>query len=64
MSADDEEDDRCDMYTDKPCPKCGSMTLIEGYGLMGGGLGLYEACDKEGCGYFYKEQDQPPEAVK
>lgn len=36
------------------CPECGSP-CEEGYGLAGGGVGRYWACDV--CDYFYKEQE-------
>ncbi len=38
------------------CPKCGA-DLISGYGLMGGGIGLYVVCDTDGCDFFEKQQD-------
>jgi hypothetical protein len=50
------DDDECDMRTGPPCPICGARTY-QGYGLMGGGIGPYVACD---CGYFHKEQDEEP----
>jgi hypothetical protein len=39
------------------CPKCRQMTLLAGYGLMGGGIGFYWFCDSEGCDFFEKNQD-------
>lgn len=36
-----------------PCPKCGS-SLIQGFGLAGGGYGAYEFCEAEGCDHFQK----------
>jgi hypothetical protein len=40
------------------CPKCGSKTLI-GYGLAGGGVGVYVACDGDtDCDFFMKRQDE------
>lgn len=38
------------------CPKCGGETEF-GYGLAGGGCGVYEFCLTEGCDYFDKTQD-------
>jgi hypothetical protein len=45
------------MVTDK-CPKCGSETTF-GYGLAGGGMGVYWLCLNDDCDYFHKEQDPP-----
>ncbi len=42
---------------DNKCPKCGSETLECGYGLAGGGIGVYFYCTTEGCGYFDKTPD-------
>lgn len=45
----------------KKCPKCGGNTFA-GFGLMGGGMGPYVACDGIGeakaCDWFYKEQSK------
>jgi hypothetical protein len=41
-----------------PCPQCGEPTM-EGFGLMGGGYGAYEACLTPGCGYFHKHPEMP-----
>jgi len=38
------------------CPQCGSNQLWEGYGLAGGGLGVYGGCDH--CDWFWKQQDE------
>lgn len=35
--------------TDDKCPHCGS-TLETGFGLAGGGYGVYEYCASEACG--------------
>lgn len=43
------------------CPHCGA-TLSSGYGLCGGGIGLYETCPRDLRHYFYKHQDQHEEA--
>lgn len=43
-------------HDDGRCPKCGGE-LFRGYGLMGGGIGVYEGCQEDGCDYFTKEQD-------
>ena len=40
------------------CPKCHKMTLLLGYGLAGGGIGVYNYCEDEACGYFDKTQDR------
>jgi hypothetical protein len=37
------------------CPKCGTETE-QGFGLAGGGYGVYVYCPTEGCGYFAKIQ--------
>lgn len=37
------------------CPKCGAKEVSMGYGLAGGGIGPYEACDA--CDWFAKRQD-------
>lgn len=37
------------------CPKCGAESVYQGYGLAGGGMGLYEGCDD--CGWFAKRLD-------
>ena len=39
------------------CPKCGNESLGMGYGLAGGGIGVYFYCETEGCDYFDKTQD-------
>lgn len=41
------------------CPKCGSESVYQGYGLAGGGVGLYEGCDADGCDWFAKQLDEP-----
>ena len=38
------------------CPKCGARTEM-GYGLMGGGMGVYVFCETDGCDFFAKRQD-------
>ncbi|HKO84466.1 MAG TPA: hypothetical protein VJ140_07850 [Actinomycetota bacterium] len=43
-----------------PCPKCGGETQ-QGYGLAGGGCGVYTFCLTDGCDYFDKTQDGPEE---
>jgi hypothetical protein len=52
------------MKTDLPeeqdndnCPLCGNDTLDMGYGLAGGGIGVYYFCKTEKCSYFHKTQD-------
>ena len=35
------------------CPKCGSWISV-GFGLTGGGFGLYKYCNNEKCDWFYK----------
>lgn len=48
---------QCRQADSKPkCPKCGSH-IIDGYGMMGGGMGFYELCSNDECDYFIKEQD-------
>ena len=42
------------------CPKCGLPTE-GGYGLMGGGCGLYVYCTDETCSFFAKVQDEEEE---
>lgn len=37
------------------CPRCEAFMLAGGYGLAGGGIGTYFACDW--CMYFHKTQD-------
>ena len=39
------------------CPKCGNETLEMGYGLAGGGIGVYSYCNTDGCDYFDKTPD-------
>ena len=39
------------------CPKCNNETLEMGYGLAGGGIGVYSYCTTDGCDYFDKTQD-------
>lgn len=36
-----------------PCPKC-KAPLYQGFGLAGGGYGVYELCETPGCGHFEK----------
>ena len=45
------------MNTGEQCPKCGNKTVEMGYGLAGGGIGVYEYCTTEGCDYFHKTPD-------
>jgi hypothetical protein len=40
------------------CPKCGGE-LEQGYGLAGGGCGVYTFCTVDGCDFFDKTQDRP-----
>jgi hypothetical protein len=44
------------MYFDK-CPKCGNESIEGGYGLAGGGIGVYLYCTTDGCSYFDKTPD-------
>lgn len=47
---------------EEECPKCHARgTLHTGYGLAGGGIGVYTYCDAEGCDFFDKVQDPPEE---
>lgn len=46
-----------DEAIDDKCPLCGSP-LESGYGLAGGGIGVYFYCPKKGCEYFDKTQDE------
>ena len=39
------------------CPLCGNDTLDMGYGLAGGGIGVYYFCKTDGCSYFHKTRD-------
>jgi len=39
------------------CPLCGNDTLDMGYGLAGGGIGVYYFCKTDKCSYFHKTQD-------
>jgi hypothetical protein len=41
---------------DGRCPKCGSE-IRGGYGLAGGGMGVYEYCLNDDCDWFHKFQD-------
>ena len=43
-----------------PCPKCGAP-VVDGYGLMGGGCGVYAFCEAAGCDYFEKWPDMDDE---
>lgn len=38
------------------CPKCGAETEM-GYGLAGGGIGVYEYCTNSKCDHFDKWPD-------
>jgi hypothetical protein len=43
------------------CPKCGTETET-GFGLAGGGYGVYVFCTNEACeGYFAKQQSDDDE---
>lgn len=48
------------------CEKC-NKEMQSGYGLAGGGIGVYFYCDTEGCDTFHKFQDpeinEEPDAV-
>ena len=39
------------------CPKCKNETLECGYGLAGGGIGVYFYCTTDGCDQFDKHPD-------
>ena len=39
------------------CPKCGNESIESGYGLAGGGIGVYHYCTTDGCDYFDKTPD-------
>lgn len=39
------------------CPKCGNESVEFGYGLAGGGIGVYSYCTTDGCDYFDKTPD-------
>ena len=41
-----------DFESGSPCPKCGSTNTIWGFGLTGGGMGVYGSCDD--CDWFGK----------
>lgn len=54
-----EREDNDDQGEEEPgCPKCGGE-LGTGYGLAGGGFGVYTYCTADGCDYFDKTQDPP-----
>lgn len=36
------------------CPDCGGWIEV-GYGLMGGGMGMYKWCPEEKCRWMWKE---------
>lgn len=38
------------------CPKCGA-DIVLGYGLAFGGCGAYKFCEREGCEWFWKQED-------
>ena len=38
------------------CPDCGAYITI-GFGLLGGGFGLYKFCNNE-CGWFWKQVEE------
>jgi hypothetical protein len=38
------------------CPECGAPAE-SGYGLMGGGVGVYAFCTSDSCDWFWKMQD-------
>lgn len=42
------------------CPKC-KAPIQTGYGLAGGGIGVYFYCETEGCDFFHKIQDEEEE---
>lgn len=39
------------------CPRHGEAKMEQGYGLCGGGIGVYWYCVADGCDWFIKEQD-------
>lgn len=41
----------------KTCPVCAAPVYTT-YGLAGGGCGAYAMCTRDGCDWFYKEQDE------
>jgi hypothetical protein len=54
-----DENDNGSLQSEAPllnvCPHCGTETE-HGFGLAGGGYGVYVYCPKEGCDYFAKMQ--------
>lgn len=40
------------------CPECGSWIGI-GYGLMGGGMGVYKYCLSDSCTWMWKRLEDP-----
>jgi len=51
----------CPKCNGRLCPKCGKGHVVQGFGLMGGGMGGYEFCDADNCHYFEKEQEPKEE---
>lgn len=45
------------VHDTEKCPDCGSYIEL-GYGLAGGGCGIYKYCTNGSCGWFWKEFDQ------
>jgi hypothetical protein len=52
---DEPETDR--VPEDRRCPRCGAPILM-GYGLCGGGIGVYWFCETDACDWFFKRQDR------
>lgn len=42
----------------KTCPRCGEESVLQGFGLAGGGYGPYEMCDADGCDWFAKRESE------
>ena len=38
------------------CPRCKTDSIDTGFGMAGGGYGIYYYCANEGCHFFVKEQ--------
>ena len=43
----------------RDCPKKCGGGIEYGYGLAGGGMGVYQYCSNEECDYWHKTQDPP-----
>lgn len=53
----DDPDDLETPFNPEKCPRCRSIRIEAGYGLAGGGMGVYKWCEDCGCVFDKNETD-------